>query len=87
MSYQLEIAPRALAYAERLDKRTRDRITRRLEQIADEPYGLHGKALAGSGRLRVARVGGLRLIYTVDDAAQLVHITHIGPRGQVYRSL
>lgn len=87
MSYELEIAPRALAYAERLDQRTRNRITSRIEQIKDDPYGFHGKALAGPGRLRVARVGAFRVIYTVDDPAQLVRIRHIGPRGQIYRDL
>ncbi len=87
MNYRAEIAPRALAYAERLDKRTRDRIARRIDQIADDPYGVHGKALVGPGRLRVARVGALRIVYTVDDAARLVRVTHVSPRGQIYREL
>ena len=87
MSYGVEIAPRALAYAERLDRRTRNRIRRRIEQIADDPYGSQGKALAGQGRLRVARVGSFRIIYTADDAAQQIQISHIGPRGQIYREI
>ena len=87
MSYRVEVAPRALAYAERLDTRTRQRITRRIEQIAEDPYGVHGKTLAGPGGRRVARVGGFRIIYIVDDSLQLVRITHVGPRGQIYREL
>jgi mRNA interferase RelE/StbE len=87
VSYRIEFGPRALAYTERLDKRTRDRVTRRIEQIAEDPYGIHGKALAGPGRHRAARVGGFRIVYTVDDTAKSIHITHVGPRGQIYRGL
>jgi hypothetical protein len=31
------------------------------------------------------RVGGYQIIFTVDDKAQVVHFSDIGPRGHVYR--
>jgi mRNA-degrading endonuclease RelE of RelBE toxin-antitoxin system len=59
----------------------------RLEQIIEDPFGHYTKPLQGGGGYRGARIGGLRIIFTVDREARRVDIVEIGPRGQIYRRL
>lgn len=87
MSYQLHIRRSAEAYLTRLDRPTNQRITQRLAEIAQDPYGPETKALAGPSGLRSSRVGRWRIIFEVDEGAWMVNVTRIGPRGQVYRGL
>jgi len=87
VSYRLRIAGPAQRYVDRLPQLTRERILARLEQIAEDPYGRHTKPLQGGAGYRGARVGGLRIVFTVDRAEQLVDVAEIGPRGQIYRRL
>jgi len=53
----------------------------------DDSFGRHAKPLRGGAGYRGARVGGLRIVFTVDRLAQLVNVIEIGPRGQIYRRL
>jgi mRNA interferase RelE/StbE len=85
MSYEIRLARDAADYLQRVDQRTFQRFQERLDQIAADPYGPHTKRLAGPGRRRAARVGGWRIIFTVDTTARIVYVSDVGPRGQVYR--
>lgn len=87
MSFELRLSGRAEAYLARLDPPTRERIRRRLNEIATAPYGQHTKWLTGRRGLRASRVGDYRILFEVDDAAREIAVTIIGPRGQVYRRL
>ena len=58
------------------------RVVAALEVLHSEP--LAGKPLRGQPR-RSIRVGGLRIIYRLDNHAQRCVITAIGPRGDVYK--
>ena len=51
------------------------------------PFGPHTKPLAGPGAHRSARVGALRIVFTVDRDRRFVDVSDIGPRGQIYRGL
>jgi mRNA interferase RelE/StbE len=87
LSYEVRIARQAESYLRRLDRRTRDRILDRLDQIAGNPHGPHSKPLTNAAGRRSARVGGWRIIFSVDDEARIINVSVIGPRGDVYREL
>ncbi|MBI4491454.1 MAG: type II toxin-antitoxin system RelE/ParE family toxin [Chloroflexi bacterium] len=84
MSYQVRIARQAERYLQRLPRPIQERMLRRLQQIAEDPYGPHTKPLEGLSGRRAARVGGWRIIFAVDDEARRVDVSDIGPRGDVY---
>jgi len=83
VSFEIRLAGRAEAYLARLDPPTRERIRRRLNEIATDPYGQHAKWLTGRRGLRASRVG----LFEVDGAAREIVVTIIGARGQVDRRL
>ena len=63
------------------------RIVQRLVQLGDDPFGPHSKPLEGRTNDRSSRVGGWRIIFSVDRQRELVEVSAIGPRGQIYRQL
>jgi mRNA-degrading endonuclease RelE of RelBE toxin-antitoxin system len=87
VNYRVQLSRQAANYLRRLGRNDQERIARWIDQIAANPYGLHTKPLTHLPGRRAARVGGYRLVFTVDDEAQVVNISDIGPRGQVYRRL
>jgi mRNA interferase RelE/StbE len=87
VTYPIEYTRSARAYLARLDRRTQERIKDAVDELAADPFGAGTKPLHGVGKLRTARVGGWRIVYTVDSVGKVVVIVAIGPRGQVYRDL
>lgn len=83
-AYEVRIARQAGSYLRRLDRRAQERVLRRLEQIAADPYGPHTKPLQAVAGRRAARVGGWRIVFSVNDEARVVDVSAIGPRGDVY---
>lgn len=87
MSYRVHVASSARRYIRRLERRASDRVVTRLRDLADNPYEpriskpLHGR-LSG---LRSSDIDWLRILYDVDDSAQLVSVLDIGPRGDIYK--
>jgi mRNA-degrading endonuclease RelE of RelBE toxin-antitoxin system len=57
VSYELRIARQTETYFRRLDRRNRDRILRRLEQIAANPYGSYTKPLTNAAGRDVSAIG------------------------------
>ncbi len=84
MSYSVEFAGPVARYLARLDANTQRRFEEAIRTLTDEPLGRHTKALRGRNE-RSLRVGGWRILYTVDSSAGLIFIRSIAPRGQVYR--
>jgi len=87
VSYTLQIPEPVRAYLRRLEKHTRRRIGRRLDEIQADPYGPNTKALTGPGGLRASRVGDYRIVYSLRKEPHVVRVERIAPRGQVYRDL
>ncbi len=85
--FQIHVAHQASAYIYRLDRSTQKCIANRLRQLAENPYGPYTKPLTGVDRQRSSRVGGWRIIYTVDEAQETVNVSLIASRGEVYRRL
>lgn len=88
MTYRVGISRRAGTYIRRLDTRMQTRVLGRLAQLSQDPLAsAHSKPLTGPTGLRAARVGGLRILFVVDEAAQTVRVAAVGSRGQIYREL
>ena len=85
MRHEIRLSHRAAKDLDRLDPPARQRMIHRLEQIAETPLAprLSGP-LTHQGGLRRSRVGGWRIIFTVDEVHRIVHVVTIERRGQVY---
>ena len=65
-------------------KKERQRIIRRIGQLADNPRPPGSKKLSGHDRYRI-RQGVYRIVYAVDDIEIVVVVVKVGHRKDVYR--
>ena len=87
MTYEVRLSRRALRYLQRLGTQDQRRISKKIDEIIDAPTEPSvAKPLSGAEGLRSARVGGWRIIFSVDEGQKVIRIAQIGPRGQVYRT-
>lgn len=88
MGYRIILAKDVVKTLDRLDRTTNERIKAKLRAIAEEPLDPRlSKTLKGIEGLRSSRVGGWRIIFTVDDETKAIYVLRISPRGQAYRDL
>lgn len=88
MRYRVVLSDRAARDLDRLGRDVQERVMRRLEQLAQDPYNARWAApLANQGSLRKSRVGGWRIIFTTDDESRVLHVVTIDRRGQVYQRI
>ncbi len=86
MAYRIELARPAARDAGAIgDRVARQAIRRTIEALAEEPYPRGAKKLRGHPGLWRVRVGGWRVVYTVEDDRLLVLM--IAARGDVYERL
>jgi len=87
-SYEISFDPKALAELKKLDRTSRERVTRFLSENVlgtDEPRRL-GKALSG-GKVKLwrYRTGAFRVVCHIDDVEKIVRVLKVGHRKDVYR--
>ena len=88
MKYEVRLSDRAAKDLDRLNRKTQQRILSRLEQIAEARYDPRfSSALSHQGNLRKSRVGGWRIIFSLDDENRIVYVVTIERRGQVYHRI
>lgn len=88
MRYAVRLSGRAAKDLDRLNRKTQLRMLCRLEQIAESPYEPRFSAgLSHLEGLRKSRVGGWRIIFTIDDKSRTVNVVTIERRGQVYQRI
>jgi mRNA interferase RelE/StbE len=86
VKYRVDLSHRAARDLDRLGRDARERMLKRLEQLAEDPYEARMSApLTNKGDLRRSRVGGWRIIFRVDDAERVLNVVTIERRGQVYQ--
>jgi mRNA interferase RelE/StbE len=86
--YRIELSNRAAKDLDRLGRDVRERMLKRLEELAQDPYDARlSGPLAGQGSLRKSRVGGWRIIFTTADDQRVLHAVTIERRGQVYQRI
>jgi mRNA interferase RelE/StbE len=85
MSHRVEIVAPARRVLPRLPRDLRDQIRAAIRGLANDPRP-HGccQVVSRPGYWRV-RVRGWRVIYGIDDAAQVVTVVEIMPRQDDYR--
>lgn len=85
MAYHLDIKPAAERDMDRLPAGAQHRAAAKIDGLADNPRPPGStKLAAGSATWRV-RVGDYRVVYEVDDERQVVTITRVRHRRDVYR--
>jgi mRNA interferase RelE/StbE len=78
-------ASAALKYFKSLDKTTQRRIKDKIAELELDPQNIRtSKPLQGAQK-RSARVGSYRILFLIEGNILLV--SDIGPRGQVYRNV
>ena len=87
MAYRLDFVSSAQREFLRLPLSIRQRLDPHLLalEVNPRPHGV--KAMAGHKGLFRIRVGDYRVLYEVDDAARVVTVTRVRPRGTAYRGL
>ena len=82
--YSVSLSRAAAKYLDRCDAPTRDRLREKLERLKADPFDpQNSKPLKGREDQRSARVGGLRILFRVNDLDIIV--AEIGPRGEIYK--
>ena len=86
MSYGFVLSKPVERYLGTLDAGARARPARQIDALCINPFGADSYALHGrlAGR-RTCQVGGLRIVFGVDVAAQILHVSLVGPRGDIYK--
>jgi mRNA interferase RelE/StbE len=86
VSFRVTIAHEAEKILDRLDRPTEQRVRARFVQLADDPFDPRLSApLADRPGIRKSRVGGWRILFTVDREAKAVCVLSVDTRGQVYK--
>ena len=85
MSYRIEWVVSAEREFLRLPKAERRRIGERVEALAEKPRPAGCVKLSGVANLWRIRVGDYRVIYAIHDAVEVLTITRVGHRRDVYR--
>ena len=65
-------------------KRDRQRIVKRIQDLALEPRSQGSEKLSGSPFYRV-RQGKYRIVYEIQDDLLIIHILKVGHRKNIYR--
>ena len=87
MSYQIELRRVAQKQLDQLPEREYKAIAEIISSLAQKPRPLRVKKLADSGLWRI-RVKKYRVVYAIDDEAQMVTIVRIARRREdTYKSL
>jgi mRNA interferase RelE/StbE len=86
VSYRVILAREAEKILDRLDRPTERRLRARFVQLAEDPFDprLSGVLTERAG-VRKSRVGGWRILFTVDREAKVLTVVTVDTRGQVYR--
>ena len=65
-------------------KGDRQRIVRKIRQLAEDPRPPGCQKLSGRDRYRI-RQGPYRIVYSIEDDRLIIFVVKVGHRGDVYR--
>jgi mRNA interferase RelE/StbE len=86
VNFRVSVAHEAEKILDRLDRPTEQRVRARFVQLAADPFDPRlSAALAERPGIRKSRVGGWRILFTVDREAKAIYILSVDTRGQVYK--
>ena len=81
---RLQLTFRAQKELDKLDDKTALRISQRIYQLENDPFGLNSQKLGGGKGYRI-RMGDYRIVYTIDKTTKTVTIIRIRHRREVYQ--
>jgi mRNA interferase RelE/StbE len=86
VTYRVEFRPAAARELRKLDRSARERISKVISLLADEPRPPAAKMLTGDDMSRLWRVrtGDYRVIYSVEDDVLLVLVINVRHRREAY---
>jgi len=87
MSYRVEFNKKSIKALLKLPKSIQSNITKRIENLATDPYAGHNDVKKLSGELQAyrLRVGDYRVLYRILHDKVIIEIIHIAHRREVYR--
>lgn len=85
MAYEVEFEAQVAKQLRDMQRADLDRVMDRVKALADDPRPQGSEKLAGMANAWRIRSGNYRVVYTVDDRAQVVTVTRVGHRREVYR--
>jgi mRNA interferase RelE/StbE len=86
VNFRVSVVHEAEKILDRLDRPTEQRVRARFVQLAVDPFDSRLSApLADRPGIRKSRVGGWRVLFTVDREAKVIYILNVDTRGQVYK--
>ena len=65
-------------------KKDRQRIVRKIRQLAEDPRPPGSQKLSGRDRYRI-RQGPYRIVYSIEDDRLIAYVVKVGLRSDVYR--
>ena len=86
-AYRIQIEDRAERELKSFEKKVRERIARRIDQVILDPRGSNCKPLKGLSGIWRLRVGNHRVIYEIKDTQLIVLIIRIAHRREAHRDL
>jgi len=87
VSYEVKLRPAAQKELDALSEQDYERVAEAINTLEDNPRPPRVKKLADSGLWRI-RVGQFRIVYAIDDKAQLVTMVRVARRKEdTYRGL
>ena len=84
--HSISISDEAAKQIRRLDKPIRERIRKRIRELAKTPRPAGAKRLRQRPDWRV-RVGDYRIVYRIEDQELVVLVVKVGHRKDVYQGL
>ena len=85
MSYRVQVLPGARRQFRGLSLEIQRRLQPQIEALSDDPRPRGAKRLTGLFRTYRVRVGDYRIIYEIQDTDQMVSVTAVGHRREIYR--
>jgi mRNA interferase RelE/StbE len=86
VNFRVSVVHEAEKILDRLDRPTEQRVRARFVQLAVDPFDSRLSApLADRPGIRKSRVGGWRVLFTVDREAKVIYILTVDTRGQAYK--
>ena len=86
-AWTVQLRPRARRALRQLGTEARESVAAVIDDLTADPRPSGASALKGHRPYLRVRVGDYRVIYAVDDAAQVTRVAAIGHRREVYRNL
>ena len=83
--YKVELLKSAAKEFRELDNATKKRIIEAIDKLIEEPRHRGVRKLRGHKSLYRTRVGSFRVIYDINEEMQLIQVTRIRHRSEVYK--